>query len=132
MEILKQIDQSLSEGYQAGAKVVRDGIVDNQNWVIEWGRVLSDSEFEVGLANKGVEEAREARKAIRRGVHDDSEEAKRKVLEEFADQLTLIESYMAHKGWPMEVLHAVKEQKDLRMGTFEEKRMMKSVRRRNG
>lgn len=130
MEKLRNLELSLAEGYKKGAKVIRDGIVDNEEWKIEYAKILKEKEFEMGLMHKDKEESREAWRAMRRALYDDSDEAKAAVLEELGDRLTVIEAYLELKNWAVAELLQAKQEKDERMGKFTQRKMAKSVRRR--
>ncbi len=128
MERLRKTEQALIEGYKRGGKLLRDGIMSNSLWCLEWFRTLPSKQFQIAVGNKLVEEAREGRRVIRAAVNS-PEDGKGRVLEEFADQLTLMGSYLDHMGWEWHELMAVKNEKDERMGKFSLRKFGRSVRR---
>ena len=100
-------------------KLVRDGIIGiiEQNGGIPKYRILSDSEMEIALLEKLVEETIELKEAT-------TDEERKK---ETADVLEVFDTILNVFGYDLEDIKTIGEEKCLKRGGFDKKIYLESV-----
>lgn len=96
-------------------KLVRDNILEiikNKTGIDPESKVLeNDEEFLTYLLNKFVEEATELKHSVEHG----------NMQEELADVMELVQTLLKLKGWSMEDIEAVQNEKRTKNGGFEKR-----------